>query len=106
MKSAIAEQAADPDKASWGRIFWTGHKEARNGRPKLIVPNFQTLADFSTSRYLISSLTNGVDMGIGTQFHIDILAAGGGNERVGIAHGDSYLDVRTYLVKNGLRTRD
>lgn len=87
---------------SAGTIIWAGHNDLRYSGPEAVVQNIADMvSSLDTDRYVVLGLTNGTNNGEGTPFYEAAML--GVNPALEAAYGpDHYLDIRAWLVENGL----
>lgn len=85
-----------------GVLIWAGHNDFRFGGADEVVKNIAAMVKYlNTENYLVLGLTNGTNNGRGTPYYDQ--AMGIVNTSLAKTYGpDHYLDVRTWLIKDGL----
>lgn len=90
------------DNRDVGTIIWAGHNDIRYGGADQVIENIRAMVDYlDTDYYVVLGLTNGENAGKGSDYYAE--GVEGVNATLEQEYGpDHYLDVREYLVADGL----
>lgn len=85
-----------------GTVIWSGHNDIRFEGPNNVVDNIRAMVDYlQTDHYVVIGLSNGENAGEGSDYYTEAIL--GVNEELAQEFGpDHYLDVREWLVQEGL----
>ncbi len=98
LRSCIDEQAAHPERSTWGQFFWGGHADVNKGLGPNVVDNIGILAKKYPGPFLILGITNGDSGGFGTAYYDEALGPGGINEQLAAKYRAKFYNVQIFLT--------
>lgn len=105
LRSTLEEQAAHPERSTWGQLFWGGHADVEKGFGGTVVGNIRTMTQkYPGSPFLVLGLTNGSVGGPNDEYadyYAQAIAPRGINAKLAREYGTNFFNVQKFLVDLG-----